>query len=745
MEVGGLWEAAKHSQFEAALKAHPRVAGEPGELRWQRIAAMVSGASAAECQQYFRLVRARLKQQQQQQQQQQVQQQVQQQQPASRGQRREQAGSRPAAADPPARQPAANTAPAPAAMRPMRQRVVQHWWQRLEDEDPISLEPIAELSYAPFELPNEIGGEQATWFDGRVLAHYLVSTGKFEHPITRRELQAGECRKLDSYLLSAKLGPGRVLEAFERRSEYKADADGNIGAMGLQAEASTLLHALFENSARGRGRGRVAPGGGNDDAGRGRGRGAGRGRGRGRGRPREEERSAAASREVVQREASGSVSRDGGLVVVDEDGPQAPDTAFVRGVFCTACTFENPSGSHECEMCGARLPTSDEQTPAASRTSADAYPALEPSTADLESAGRGQGRGRGRGKKGGGRADPGGSSHGGPVFLPTASRQPKLAARPAEDFPQLAQSAAKSKQPVVSKWTQKQEKVSLESGVSDGGALVFDSGFGSAGDAVRKERARAGAGGKAAWAKPSSTKASQQRRGKAKRAEEPSWSVPDEPVAPPAADPWQLVPGKSASKTHPKAKRQQKKLNRAPVAQQSSDSSSDSDADFADVQEAEPAPEPAPVLQGAAQQEALAEKNKRLVKLMLAEGGAEKVQSAKQLSQRFRKNELTAERFIDEMTRLFGAESLDKFADLLTSLLKKEEKQQKLRAAVLAFRSRRFAASRRAQPASATWTCSSCSFVNSAGDDEDSDNARCGMCGAASAADLRAAIASLAA
>jgi len=333
------------------------------------------------------------------------------------------------------------------------------------------------------------------------------------------------------------------------------------------------------------------------------------------------------------------------------------------------------------------------------------------------------------------------------VFLPTASRQPKLAARPAEDFPQLAQSAAKSKQPVVSKWAQKQEKVSLESGVSDGGALVFDSGFGGAGDAVRKERARAGAGGKTAWAKSSSvTKASQQRRGKAKRAEEPSWSVPDEPVAPPAADPWQLVPGKSASKTHPKAKRQQKKLNRAPVMQQSSDSSSDSDADFADVQEAEPAPEPAPV-QGAAQQEALAEKNKRLVKLMLAEGGAEKVQAAKELSQRFRKNELTAERFIDEMTRLFGAESLDKFADLLTSLLKKEEKQQKLRAAVLAFRSRRFAASQRAQQPRppTTWTCSSCSFVNSAGDDEDSDNARCGMCGAASAADLRAAIASLAA
>jgi hypothetical protein len=34
------------------------------------------------------------------------------------------------------------------------------------------------------------------------------------------------------------LGPGRVEEAWKRRDEYMKDKDGNIGAMGLQAEAT---------------------------------------------------------------------------------------------------------------------------------------------------------------------------------------------------------------------------------------------------------------------------------------------------------------------------------------------------------------------------------------------------------------------------------------------------------------------------------------------------------------------------
>lgn len=141
------------------------------------------------------------------------------------------------------------------------------WWESVADEDPISLEPIADLNYPPFSLTNDADSQATTHFDGRVLAQYLVSTGTFEHPITRRELTHEECLSLDAYLALHKLGTGRVAEAHSRKDEYKPDAEGNRGALGLQVEASTLLEALFENSNRyglrrqqqqqqGRGRGR---------------------------------------------------------------------------------------------------------------------------------------------------------------------------------------------------------------------------------------------------------------------------------------------------------------------------------------------------------------------------------------------------------------------------------------------------------------------------------------------------------
>ena len=34
-------------------------------------------------------------------------------------------------------------------------------------------------------------------------------------------------------------GPGRVEEAWKRRDEYTKDKDGRVGALGLQAEASS--------------------------------------------------------------------------------------------------------------------------------------------------------------------------------------------------------------------------------------------------------------------------------------------------------------------------------------------------------------------------------------------------------------------------------------------------------------------------------------------------------------------------
>jgi hypothetical protein len=52
------------------------------------------------------------------------------------------------------------------------------WWVTLDDEDPITLEPLSKLKYPPFELYyNEQGKDSSRrhLFDGHVLAVYVVS------------------------------------------------------------------------------------------------------------------------------------------------------------------------------------------------------------------------------------------------------------------------------------------------------------------------------------------------------------------------------------------------------------------------------------------------------------------------------------------------------------------------------------------------------------------------------------------
>ena len=273
-----LWPPVKHAKFEAALKANPKVNSEPGDLRWQRVATAVGqGSSAAECQSYFRVVREHIKQRQQRTTgatpvqhpaPQPEPQRQRQRQPQPKQQQRNVQTYAPAAPAAAARRPPAAAAK-DQTMRPMSSRVVSKWWQRLDDaEDPISLEPIAELNYPPFELLNEAASEVATCFDGRVLAHYLVSTGNFKHPITRRDLTGKECRNLDAYLKDHKLGPGRVEEAWKRREEYTKDEQGRVGVLGLQAEASALLQALFMNSDRPAAAASTYSGGGSGGGGR---------------------------------------------------------------------------------------------------------------------------------------------------------------------------------------------------------------------------------------------------------------------------------------------------------------------------------------------------------------------------------------------------------------------------------------------------------------------------------------------
>ena len=93
--------------------------------------------------------------------------------------------------------PAVAPAPKPKKKRPDK------WWTNSTEVDPISLEPLAELGYPPFELGPHL-------FDGRVLAFYVVSTGTFLNPMSREELTHDDCAALDAYLKRHGLAAARV-------------------------------------------------------------------------------------------------------------------------------------------------------------------------------------------------------------------------------------------------------------------------------------------------------------------------------------------------------------------------------------------------------------------------------------------------------------------------------------------------------------------------------------------------------
>ena len=66
------------------------------------------------------------------------------------------------------------------------------WWRSSAADDPITLEPIATLDCAPFEL-------QGALFDARELARYMVTSGVLENPLTRVPLSREICVQLDAH------------------------------------------------------------------------------------------------------------------------------------------------------------------------------------------------------------------------------------------------------------------------------------------------------------------------------------------------------------------------------------------------------------------------------------------------------------------------------------------------------------------------------------------------------------------
>ena len=128
------------------------------------------------------------------------------------------------------------------------------WWliELASVVDPISLDPIRLLKYPPFNLPSNLDSENSgsaapnDWYDGALLASYLVSTGNFTHPISRRELMLSECEALDRYLQEHHLRGGSVALAHARKEDY---ASGNpppgSQLATLRAEADMILQSLF--------------------------------------------------------------------------------------------------------------------------------------------------------------------------------------------------------------------------------------------------------------------------------------------------------------------------------------------------------------------------------------------------------------------------------------------------------------------------------------------------------------------
>jgi hypothetical protein len=129
------------------------------------------------------------------------------------------------------------------------------WWVRelISVCDPISLDPIRTLRHPPFELRADPAAAHnspdSDWYDGQLLASYLVYTGNFTHPMSRRELTRAECAALDAYLKENRLCVAKVAAAFDIRDDYKkpGGAPGSrLHDMRTEADAvvGPLRHAV---------------------------------------------------------------------------------------------------------------------------------------------------------------------------------------------------------------------------------------------------------------------------------------------------------------------------------------------------------------------------------------------------------------------------------------------------------------------------------------------------------------------
>jgi hypothetical protein len=127
----------------------------------------------------------------------------------------------------------------------------KEWWNELDVEDPISLEPICNLAHEPFVLMSRASGGRH-FFDGTSLSTYVLATGRFENPLTREALSQDDCQRLDTFLATYTQTIPTICQRFEEQgaSIFTEESEDPFAAEQRQREASTLLLSLFSFSRR---------------------------------------------------------------------------------------------------------------------------------------------------------------------------------------------------------------------------------------------------------------------------------------------------------------------------------------------------------------------------------------------------------------------------------------------------------------------------------------------------------------
>lgn len=124
------------------------------------------------------------------------------------------------------------------------------WWHKRLREvvDPLSLVPMDQLPYPPFELRADATTScpSTDFFDGKILAAFLISTCAFVHPVTNRALSRAECIAIeaDARVNGLQADAACVSAAFDLRSDDNKTGQCIARLKAMRSKADSVLVAL---------------------------------------------------------------------------------------------------------------------------------------------------------------------------------------------------------------------------------------------------------------------------------------------------------------------------------------------------------------------------------------------------------------------------------------------------------------------------------------------------------------------